>query len=487
VESLANWYSDAQFDGSAPSAKLEIHDPSSGSFLANVPICSSEVVEQAVARARKAQPPWAELRPEQRAALLFEIADRVDAISAGLSELLALETGKSLETECRGEVALLSQIFRYFAGVCHEIKGHTVDFGHKILGFVTHHPVGVVAGIVPWNVPLMLMSYKVAAPLIAGNTVVIKMPEQATHSLIAVYQIVREVLPKGVCEFLSGDGATTGEALIQSRGIDKVSFTGSVETGRHVYEQSAKLIRPVTLELGGKSPMIVLDDCDIDKAVDGIFGSMRFTRAGQSCTAASRVFLTSRNITQVQEQLIERLNGVTIGPALDPQTQCGPLVTRKQRDRVTRYLDEAKADGIQITACGKVLPGTPWDQGFYVKPHVVLNPPDAHTIATEEVFGPVVCLLEYTQLDEAIERANDSKFGLSASVWGKDISDCMNTAAKLNAGIVQINQNAIMLPGLAYGGIKDSGIGRESSVEAMVSTYMYSKTNILNYNQGPSD
>ena len=481
VAELRAWYVQIVATTEPDHKTIEAHNPSTGAVIGSIPVCSPATVAELARRARIAQSTWAETTVPERSRLMHQCADRIEAIADELTDLLALETGKAITTECHGEVALLVEIFRYFAGVGPELKGQTTPLGRNVIGFTTLHPHGVVAGIVPWNVPLMMMGYKVAAPVVAGNASLIKVPEQATFTLIRVLQILHDVLPTDLVHFVTGTGEVTGAALVADRNVAKVSFTGSVETGRSVYEASAKLIRPVTLELGGKSPMIVLADCNLDKAVNGIVQSMRFTRGGQSCTAASRVFVPVGQMADVRSRLARQLDEVLIGDAIDPATQCGPLISAVQRDRVNAYLAHAEADGLDVDTYGRVANDIDWDAGYYVRPHAIFDPPVEHPVATEEIFGPVVCVFGYDDVNEALNQANASDFGLSASVWGRDITTCMQLASKLEAGIVQINQNAIMVPGIAYGGIRNSGLGKEGSLEAMLESYTYAKTNILNY------
>lgn len=482
IDALRSWYLDRMAPhGLGELTTVEAFNPATGAEIASIPVCDASVVDAVVAAARAAQPPWASSASAARSRVLLAMADAVEAATDELVPLLAFETGKAVRTECVGEVGLLVEILRYFAGLTHEVKGHTTKLGDGILGFVTRHPHGVVGGIVPWNVPLMLMGYKVAAPLAAGNVAVVKIPEQATYSLLRVLQIFDEVLPAGVCTFLTGDGDVTGRALVSNRGVDKISFTGSVDTGRDVGIEAARRIRPVTLELGGKSPMIVLADCDVDLAVDGIVRSMRFTRGGQSCTAASRVYVHRSMLDAVQTSLGAQLDTLVLGPPLDERTDCGPLVSARQRDSVIGFIDEARTDGLDVRRYGQVAPDADLEGGYYVHPHAVFEPPPHHRVAKEEIFGPVVCIFAYDDVNEALAAANDSEFGLSASVWGRDVSMCLQLADQLQAGIVQINQNAIMVPGIAYGGIKNSGVGMESSLEAMLESYTWSKTNILNF------
>lgn len=460
---------------------IDAIDPSTGQTLWQVPNFSTKQVDFAVRRAAAACPGWRATPPAEKAACLSACADAIAAIADPLADLVSLETGKALVTESRAEAALATSIFRYFSGLCHEIKGRSVQAGAKLFGFTTRHPWGVVAGIVPWNMPLMFMAYKIAAPLAAGNAVVIKMPEQASVSLMFVLSRIRDLLPKGVIEVISGDGATAGQALVVHPDVGKVSFTGSVASGRAVYQSAAALIRPVTLELGGKAPMLILPDCAIETAVDGIFNSMRFTRAGQSCTSASRIYVPRAQINDYRARLSERLDAVIMGDALDERTECGPVVSARQQARVNGYLTSARTDGLEVCAYGTFLGGTRPEAGCFVRPHLIFDPPHDHPVSQEEIFGPVATVSGYDEIDDVVARANATDYGLSASVWGKDIGLCLDIAERFTAGIVQINQNAIMLPGFSYGGVGVSGIGKESSLEAMLETYTYEKMNIVNY------
>lgn len=476
-----DWYE--QFCGQDCSSTNSVacHNPSTGEHLWNIPESSPDLIEVYVQKAKLAQPKWAALPATERARILTACADKLENKKEDLAQVLALETGKALVTECRVEVGLLVSIFRYFAGLVHEIKGRSIQAAPKLMGFTTYHPWGVVAGIVPWNVPLMFMAYKVAAPIAAGNSVIIKMPEQATATLAMALREILPLLPEGVVQFISGSGLGAGNALVTHSKIDKISFTGSVATGSTIYQNAASQMKPVTLELGGKSPMVILADCDMEKAVNGIVGSMRFTRSGQSCTAASRIYVPREQIGEYEGRLSETLNAMRVGHALDESTECGPVVTLTQKNRIEGYLKSARDDHLDVRSYSKLTCEGIYDEGYYIVPHLIIDPDHAHPVSQEEIFGPVATITGYDDLEAAMELSNDTAFGLSASIWGKDIDQCLDCAARFRAGIVQINQNAIMLPGFSYGGVGMSGIGKESSLEAMLETYMYEKTNIVNF------
>lgn len=454
-------------------------DPTVGDVLWLVPNLSVGAVDRAIRGARRAQPEWEQAAASQRAKTLNACADAIEANATRIANLLALETGKSLSKECHGEVALCASVFRYFAGLVHEIKGKSIQASPTLLGFTTRHPWGVVAGIVPWNVPLMFMAYKIATPLAAGNAVVVKIPEQASATLLLCRKILSPHLPEGLVQFMTGSGSGVGAAIIGHTGVDKISFTGSVETGREIYKSAANKLQSATLELGGKSPMVILEDCDLDKAVEGAFGSMRFTRAGQSCTAASRIYVHRGRINAFKTAMAARLDAMVIGDPLDERTDCGPIVTCTQMERINGYLSKAKDDGLDVQAYGRVAWGE--HQGWFVRPHLIFNPSISHAVSQEEIFGPIATVTAYDSISEVIELANATPYGLSASVWGKDINACMQLARGFRCGIVQINQNAVMLPGFSYGGLGISGIGKEGSLDAMLETYTYEKTNIVNF------
>lgn len=459
--------------------EVTCHDPATGEVNWIIPDLSQIAIDYAVKKSKQAQPKWHSLPAAKKAEVLHACANAILANKEKIAHLLALETGKSLSTECRGEVDLCAGIFKYFAGLVHEIKGKSIQAGPKLLGFTTHHPWGVVAGIVPWNVPLMFMGYKLATPLAAGNSVVIKIPEQATATLLFCRELFRNILPDGLACMVTGAGAGVGTALVSHSGIDKISFTGSVETGRMIYKQAADRLTSATLELGGKSPMVVLEDCDLEKAVEGAFASMRFTRAGQSCTAASRIYVHRNRIDAFRAALGARLDALVIGDPLDDATDCGPVATKLQLQRIQRYLNLANSDKLDIQSYGKQAWGAL--KGWYLQAHLIFNPDISHVVSQEEIFGPVATVTAYDNIEDVLQAANATPFGLAASVWGKDINACLQLSQGFRAGIVQINQNAVMLPGFSYGGVGISGIGKEGSLEAMLETYTYEKTNIVNF------
>ena len=473
------WFTGGEFvpSGGEP---IEVIDPATSLAVGSTVECTSEEIDQAVAAATRAQPAWGQMDGLARGRALTASADALEAVKETLSAIIALETGKAHHTECVGEAQMIADIFRYFGGLGMELKGRTIPFRNSVIAMTTREPVGVVAGIVPWNMPLMFLGYKIAAPLLAGNGVVIKAPEIAPFAIMKVMDTIKTHLPPGLVNVIVGKGSSAGQKLIAHPGIQKISFTGSVSSGKQVYQTAARDLKQVTLELGGKSPMIILDDCDLDTVVEGAVGGMRFTRQGQSCTSSTRMFVPSAMFDAFTEGLLDKAGKLVIGDPLCDRTDSGAIVSAKQLDRVKGFVERALGEGHRLATAGELPSEPPFDKGAFMQPHVFLDPAHDAEISQLELFGPVVCVYAYDDLDDLVATANDVRYGLSASIWGRDINRCLKLSRAMRAGFVQINQNAIMLPGLSYAGVKASGIGSESSLESMLATFTVEKTTIVN-------
>ncbi|MHC8493735.1 aldehyde dehydrogenase family protein [Thalassospira sp. SM2505] len=459
---------------------FDVINPATGKVIGQAADGDSDDVGIAVAVAKAAQKDWAERPARERGKLVAECGRVLMAHTEELGRLVALESGKALRTESRVEASVLADMFVFFGGLASELKGETVPFNPNMMTLTTREAVGVVGAIIPWNVPLLLMAIKVAPALVAGNSVVVKSAEDTPLTVLRVCQIMQEILPAGVLNILSGFGPTCGGPLVAHKDVKKVSFTGSVETGRTVYKAAAEKLIPVTLELGGKSPMIVMDDADLDKAVAGAIGGMRFTRQGQSCTASSRMLVHEKLHDEFVKRLIDKVNALKMGNPLDEETDIGTIINRKQFDKVSGYIDIGEKEGAtkhQLSA----LPTDPeLSDGLFVRPVIFTNvDPDAR-VAREEIFGPVACVFKFKTFEEALELANDSDFGLAATVWTTDLKTALVATKRLEAGFVQVNQNLVVQPNLSYGGIKLSGLGKEASLESMLEHFTYKKTVILN-------
>ncbi|MEJ2625651.1 MAG: aldehyde dehydrogenase family protein [Pseudolabrys sp.] len=460
---------------------FNINNPATGAVIAAAPFGERADVEDAVATAARAQKEWAGVAARQRGKLVAECGRLLNEHVEELGRLLALETGKALRTESRVEASVLADVFVFFGGLGSELKGETVPFNPQMLTLTTREPIGVVGAIIPWNVPLLLMALKIAPALVAGNAVVVKAAEEAPLAVLRVAEIMNRVLPPGLFNLITGMGPECGGPLVAHPKVGKVTFTGSVETGRIVYRTAADKLIPVTLELGGKSPMIVMGDADVDRAVQGAIVGMRFTRQGQSCTAASRIFVHDSLHDAFVEKLKAAVDKMVMGDPLDEKTDIGAIVSEQQFERVQSYIKLGNAlPGATAHVCS-ALPADPaLAKGLFTRPVIFTGVDNDSRLAREEIFGPVTAVIRFTDYEEVIAAANDSEYGLAASVWTKDLKIALDATRRLEAGFVQVNQNLVVQPGLSYGGIKQSGLGKEASLEAMLEHFTHKKTIILN-------
>ncbi|MBI3709947.1 MAG: aldehyde dehydrogenase family protein [Proteobacteria bacterium] len=458
-----------------------VDNPATGRKVADAALGEKADVDAAVAAAVKAQQAWGRMAARARGKLVAECGRRLNEHVEELGRLVTIETGKALRTESRVEASVLADVFVYYGGLGSELKGESVPFSPDMLTVTTREPIGVVGAIIPWNAPLLLMALKIAPALVAGNAVVVKAAEEAPFAVLRVGQIMSQVLPPGVLNILSGFGPECGGPLVAHPKVGKVTFTGSVETGRIVYKMAAEKLIPVTLELGGKSPMIVMADADIDRAVAGAVAGMRFTRQGQSCTASSRIFVHEKLHDAFVDKLRAKVDAMKMGDPLDEATDIGTVISRQQFDKVQSYIRIGKqTPGAHAHECSALPRDPKLKDGLYVRPVIFTDVPEDSRIAREEIFGPVTCIFKWTDYEQVIAAANDSEYGLAATVWTRDLKTALDATRRLQAGFVQVNQNLVVQPGLSYGGAKHSGLGKEASLEAMLDHFTQKKTIILN-------
>lgn len=455
-------------------------NPATGKPIAEAALGEKADVDAAVASAAKAQIGWAKLTARQRGKAVAECGKLLSEHVEELGRLIALETGKALRTESRVEANVLSDAFVFYGGLGSELKGESVPFDNDMLTVTVREPIGVVGAIIPWNVPMMLMALKIAPALVAGNAVVVKSAEEAPLAVLRTCQIMNQVLPPGVFNILSGFGPECGAPLVAHPKVGKVTFTGSVETGKIVYKTAADKLIPVTLELGGKSPMIVMPDADVDRAVAGAVVGMRFTRQGQSCTAASRIFVHETLHDEFVTKLKAKVDAMVMGDPLDEKTDIGTIISKPQLDKVKSYIKLGAESGGKALACSRMPDDAKLRDGLFVQPVIFTGLRNDSRVAREEIFGPVTCVIKFKEYEEVIEAANDSEYGLAATIWTKDLKTALDATRRLQAGFVQVNQNLVVQPGLSYGGVKQSGMGKEATLEAMLEHFTQKKTIILN-------
>ena len=447
-------------------------NPATGEVIAKVAEGTGRDVDIAVKAARAAleNGPWARMDAADRGKLMFKLADLIEENAEELATLESLNCGKTI-TDSRGDIAGTVNTIRYYAGWADKIEGRTVPVRGKFLSYTLRQPVGVVGQIIPWNFPLLMLAWKWGPALACGNTIVMKPAEQTPLSALRVGELAIEAgFPAGVINLINGFGETAGDAIVTHPGIDKVAFTGHMDTAKIIQKRAADTLKRTTFELGGKSPNVVFADCDMEQAVEGAFHAIYF-HCGQCCTAGSRLFIEQKIQKEFVERLAARAKQRKVGDPLEESTQQGPQVSQEQLDKILHYVDLGQKEGAKLVTGGS----RKGSKGYFVEPTIFDGVKDNMTIARDEIFGPVVSVLPFKDMDEVIERANNTNYGLAAAVWTKNIDKAHNYARAVKAGTVWVNCYHIVDTTTPFGGFKMSGQGRENG-EASLDHYSELKT-----------
>ncbi|WP_175073345.1 aldehyde dehydrogenase family protein [Terribacillus sp. AE2B 122] len=458
-------YINGEFVASATEKTFDSYNPATGEVLATVYEAGAEDIDRAVKAARLAfdEGPWSTMTAAERSRIMYKLADLMEEHADVLAQLETLDNGKPIRETSNADIPLAIEHMRYYAGWSTKIVGQTIPVNGPYFNYTRHEALGVVGQIIPWNFPLLMAMWKLGAALATGCTVVLKPAEQTPLSALYLAELAEEAgFPSGVLNIVPGFGETAGQPLVDHPQVDKIAFTGSTSVGKQIMANASKTLKRVTLELGGKSPNIVLPDADLTKAIPGTLNGVMFNQ-GQVCCAGSRVFIQKKQFDNVIADMASHAEKIKQGAGIHADTEIGPLVSLEQQERVLGYIEKGRNEGAELITGGT----KPQEQGYFVSPTIFADVRDEMTIAKEEIFGPVISAMPYDDLDELIRRANASEYGLAAGVWTQDVTKAHYIANRLRAGTVWVNCYNAFDAASPFGGYKQSGIGREMGSYAL--------------------
>lgn len=445
---------------------LEVKNPATGETLSHITKANEKDVDTAVAAAQEAFESWSLTSKTERANLLRQISNKMMENKEKIATIETLNNGKPIRETSGIDIPYAARHFNYFASVIETHEGSVNDIDKDTMSIIRHEPIGVVGAVVAWNFPMLLASWKIAPAIAAGNTIVIQPSSSTPLSLLEVAKIFQEILPKGVVNVVTGKGSESGNAIFNHEGVNKLSFTGSTNVGYHVAEAGAKRIVPATLELGGKSANIILDDANLDLAVEGIQLGILFNQ-GEVCSAGSRLLVQEGIYDKLISRLKEAFSNIKIGDPLDEKTQMGSQTSQEQMEKIQSYITYAEQSNAEILTGGKRITDDGLDNGYFLEPTLIAVKDNADKLAQEEIFGPVLTIIKVKDDEEAIKIANDSEYGLAGGVFSQDITRALNIAKAVKTGRIWINTYNQVPEGAPFGGYKKSGIGRETYKEAL--------------------
>lgn len=455
---------DGAYVGERGGHRLPAYYPGNGEIISELQEADAEEVDRAVRSARRAfnDPAWRDMSVEARQAVLYRIADAIDANALELATLETLNAGIVRRDVLSRQVVRAAYNFRFFAEAISQQPGQVWQQIKDHLTFVTRHPVGVAALIAPWNSPLALASMKVASAIAFGNTCVLKPSEQTPLSLARMVEIINTITPPGVVNLVNGRGAATGAALVDHPEVDLIAFTGGTETGRHIMQAAGRRLKPAAMELGGKSANIIFADADQERALDGALISI-FSNNGQQCLAGSRILVQDSIFDEFVGRFIERAQKIRVGDPLDDATEIGPIASARHRQHILSYVDIAQSQGATLLTGGKALDRP----GYFIEPTAVLAPSNSDRVCQEEIFGPFAAFVKFSDMEDAVRMANESQFGLVGYCWTQNIDKALRVSQAVRTGLMWVNTPMVRELRAPFGGVKDSGLGRDGAAASM--------------------